>query len=130
MIHYAVTEGEYSCYHIIAICSNKQKAENIAKFYNAEVEEYDDGQLDDKQAWFDVTPAWNWKCSAHDSYVNSKPKLNEQYTVILKETPTYILYYVYDCIHIYVKASDELHAVKAAQDILAEYKEENGGYIL
>lgn len=45
---YAVTEGRYSDYHIVALSSDKEKAEELAKWYNlrehtnAEVEEFED----------------------------------------------------------------------------------------
>ena len=32
-IFYAVTDGDYSDYHIIAITDNKERADNIAKIY-------------------------------------------------------------------------------------------------
>lgn len=31
---YAVTDGDYSDYHIIAITDNKERAENIKKLYS------------------------------------------------------------------------------------------------
>lgn len=47
---YAVTSGRYSDYGIITLCSDKERAENIVRWYNryekydkASVEEYEDG---------------------------------------------------------------------------------------
>lgn len=36
---YAVTDGDYSDYHIIAITDNKERAENIKKLYSGEYSE-------------------------------------------------------------------------------------------
>lgn len=47
---YAITSGRYSDYGIITLCSDKERAENIVRWYNryekydkADVEEYEDG---------------------------------------------------------------------------------------
>ena len=65
---YALTHGEYSDYRILTLCSSKERAEELAKWYNAkksiyedevEVEEYDDGlvvpdeNLNTYRIWFD-----------------------------------------------------------------------------
>lgn len=50
---YAVTKGEYSDYHIIALTADKEAAKKIAKMFTtgecdydkAEVEEYEDGKI-------------------------------------------------------------------------------------
>ena len=62
---YAVTKGEYSAYHIIALTADKDVAENLAKkfsnrtnmygdgFEEAQVEEYEDGVvLLDRDCYF------------------------------------------------------------------------------
>ena len=36
---YAVTDGDYSDYHIIAITDNKERAENIKKLYSGNYSE-------------------------------------------------------------------------------------------
>ena len=52
---YAITAGSYSDYHIITLCSNKEKAHKIALLYNAEVEEFEDGKnLDTENIVFEV----------------------------------------------------------------------------
>lgn len=50
MTHYAITKGEYSDYHIIAITSDKETAQAIADRFStyddvANVEEYEDGKF-------------------------------------------------------------------------------------
>lgn len=46
---YAVTKGDYSDYHIIALTASKDAAKKIAKRFNgaddAKVEEYEDGEI-------------------------------------------------------------------------------------
>lgn len=36
---YAITDGDYSDYHIIAITDNKERAENIKKLYRSKYSE-------------------------------------------------------------------------------------------
>lgn len=55
---YAVTDGDYSDYHIIAITDNKERAENIKKLYSGKysepmIEEFFDGESKD-EALYDV----------------------------------------------------------------------------
>lgn len=55
---YAVTDGDYSDYHIIAITDNKERAENIKKLYSGGysepiIEEFFDGESKDA-ALYDV----------------------------------------------------------------------------
>lgn len=50
---YAVTDGDYSDYHIIAITDNKERAENIKKLYSSKysepmIEEFFDGEAKTK----------------------------------------------------------------------------------
>lgn len=50
---YAVTDGDYSDYHIIAITDNKERAENIKKLYSSNysepmIEEFFDGESKDE----------------------------------------------------------------------------------
>lgn len=55
---YAVTDGDYSDYHIIAITDNKERAENIKKLYSSKysepmIEEFFDGEAKN-EALYDV----------------------------------------------------------------------------
>lgn len=55
---YVVTKGEYSCYHIVAVTTNRGVAEQIANKFGGEyswdrirIEEYEDGEVMLKPAW-------------------------------------------------------------------------------
>ena len=54
---YAVTDGDYSDYHIIAITDNKERAENIKKLYSGEysepmIEEFFDSESKDEGVYY------------------------------------------------------------------------------
>lgn len=100
---YAVTDGDYSDHHIIALTVNKECAEDFAKTYRANIEEYEDAQ----------EPLWKYyilsgQCWQADELI---------YPASEK---------IYDDV-VYVRAEDEAHARKKAQDMVAQYKAEKEG---
>lgn len=114
MKHYVVTRGEYSDYHIIAVCADKANAEKIAEridrescneYDKCDIEEYEDGK-----ALFKET------LSAY--FVNfergtvRKGKDDTEYAV----TGTYWESKDGTIWGMYVFAKDEEHAMKIASD--------------
>jgi len=115
---YAITAGEYSDYHIITCTTDKQRAENMAKIYDAEVEEYDDGIIDENIPWWIVR-----------SYNMTEAKVEDGMAKLNLSGADYVtndcLIYDYRkdsgyCV-IYVKAPIEEKACKIAQDEIAKY---------
>ena len=113
---YAVTQGIYSDYHIVALTVNKERAEHLAKIYEAEIEEYEDAQE------FPALPMWMYaeglfgtECYIMD-ISDGKERL---YTKNSDYWGAYI------CAEVF--AEDEAHARKKAQDMIAKYKAEQEG---
>lgn len=124
MIHYAVTQGCYSDYHIITICSTREEAERVAKiFYDAEVEEYDDGQVNEG-VWFKVSIIDNWEVEPLSgksySYIE-EPRIDDNVQYLLRDD-THIVCIEYNTLRIYVKTFSEDIARKSAQDLYAALK--------
>lgn len=133
---YAVTVGYYSDYHIVALCSNKNKAEKIAACCNdgdssswgsANVHEFEDGmRIDLDRSVFEVNVST--KLASYGIYelfgedkINAltgrKYKINE---VRVRGDGS--------C-NVYVIADDADKALKIARDLVAEYKAEKEGII-
>lgn len=129
---YAVTDGDYSDYHIIAITDNKERAENIKKIYhgdgwNAEpkIEEFVDSEVIEDAIW-EVSARVDGSYRVYDtefdkknvnvieevfpSISNNFGKAGEKYSVC-------------------VFAKDKPHAIKIAQDLWAEYKAKKEGIV-
>lgn len=112
MKHYVVTRGEYSDYHIVAVCADKADAEKIAERINREsyneydkcdIEEYEDGKV-----------LFNESLSAY--FVNF-----EKGTVKKDDTEYAVRWPICEkkdgtIYGMYVFAKDEDHAMKIASD--------------
>ena len=112
---YAITAGSYSDYHIITLCSDKEKAHKISLLYNAEVEEFEDGKnLDTENIIFEVVFDDDYKyMNCWQYFVNpDKIKLNE----VTSDGNLYKNYTVF------VAAKNKEQALKIARDNLTEYK--------
>lgn len=112
---YAITAGSYSDYHIITLCSDKEKAYKISLLYNAEVEEFEDGKnLDTENMIFEVVFDDDYKyMNCWQCFVNpDEIKLNE----VTSDGNLYKNYTVY------VAAKNKEQALKIACDNLTEYK--------
>lgn len=126
---YVIAAGEYSDYHIVAATTDKETADRIAKAHrdnweDPHVEEYDDiGVVEDYRATYHVSYSDNshYFCYAVDPDVEIK-KLNE----VSLYKRDYVPGYSYD---IYVKAKDQDHALKIAQDKIAEFKAKQNNLI-
>lgn len=124
---YAVTDGDYSDYHIVAITDNKERAENIKKLYTKSysepmIEEFFDGEAKDEMLY----------CVEHriDGSYCAKPQdfgmCNFADVNVVHEcicTSDWLEYLVD------VFAKDENHAIKIAQDLWAEYKAKKEGIV-
>ncbi len=106
---YAVIWRNYSDddISIVALTVNKECAEYYAKTYDADIEEYDDAQELPK------TPMWNYFAYSDSCY------LFEPYKSPTEES--------IDGDMVCVRAEDEAHARKKAQDMIARYKAEKEG---
>ena len=112
---YAITAGSYSDYHIITLCSDKEKAYKISLLYNAEVEEFEDGKnLDTENIIFEVVFDDDYKyMNCWQCFVNpDEIKLNE----VTSDGNLYKNYTVF------VAAKNKEQALKIARDNLTEYK--------
>lgn len=113
---YAVTKGSYSAYHIIALTTDKERAEHIAKIFSdgwddAEVEEFEDSKCGESGMIY----TYHSRCDfvELDDYCQ-----NEEEGVHEYKDGVYT---------VYVFASDKECAKKKALDMIAEYKEKDLG---
>ena len=112
---YAVTDGDYSDYHIVAITDNKERAENIKKLYTTKysepmIEEYFDGEVSDEAVYF-VRYKTN---GSYDVYLDEFDMKNSNINVV--HEPIGYDWFKYD---VTVMAKDENHAIKIAHDLWA-----------
>lgn len=123
---YAVTAGQYSDYHIVALTTNKEIAEakmRVSKEYDVRIEEYDDLQdftiIEESKK---VKPKWEIEINVHGKIVSSKictysqdEELEED--IIRFTAGLHSFFYVF--------ADDKEHAEKIASDrrakAIAEY---------
>lgn len=129
MIHYAVTEGEYSCYHIVAIVSDKQKAENLAKIYDGEVEEYDDSTIRDDLVWYRFLPGYNFECDLMEYPDDSEPPSSGWADIVYLDEINLKAWRSFKGapIEIWVRAKNQDVALKTAQDAYAFVKAQEEG---
>lgn len=122
---YAVTDGDYPDYHIVAITDNKERAENIKKLYSDNysepmIEEFFDGEAKDEMFY----------CVEHrtDGSYRARPQDFDMcnfadVNVVYECNGSWLEYYVD------VFAKDGNHAIKIAQDLWAEYKAKKEGIV-
>lgn len=133
---YAVTAGCYSDYHIVALCSDKNKAEKIAACCNdgyfsswddADVCEFEDGiRMDLDRSVFEVNVSTKFTSYGINELFGEDKiaaltgrtfKINE---VRVRGDGSY---------NVYVLADDADKALKIARDLVAEYKAGKEGVI-
>lgn len=125
--YYAVTEGNYSDYHIIAITDDKERAENIKKLYSSKyskpmIEEFSDSESKDEIFYYvryDTDGSYN--VSLQDFSRQNLSDIN-----IVKENILRDGWWKYSVL---VMAKDKYHAIKIAQDLWAEYKAKKEGIV-
>lgn len=131
---YAVTAGEYSDYHIITLCSSEERAEEICRIHNfnmdedaynrASVEEYEDGtEADLSLNCYKVVLELNGNLkSLYQCY--GEDKIYEMFkgdiTSVIRYDKTYLTI---------VFTNNETMAVKIARDRLTEEKAKRANII-
>lgn len=125
-IFYAVTDGDYSDYHIVAITDNKERAENIKKLYGGNysepmIEEFFDGEAKDEILYsVRYKTDGSYKVSPRDFDMCNFADINVVHECIGGDWWKY---------YVDVMAKDENHAIKIAQDLWAEYKAKKEGIV-
>lgn len=124
---YAVTDGDYSDYHIIAITDNKERAENIKKLYSSKysepmIEEFFDGEAKN-EALYDVLYCTDGN---YDVTLQTFDKEHSSDINIIRESVPHNHWWEYQVL---VIAKNENHAIKIAQDLWAEYKAKKEGVV-
>lgn len=119
MTLYAITDGEYSDYHIITVTASLEKAEKIVKLYSrgdysARIETFEDGEANDDRLPYDV---WIDRDGSVEASIADEYNYNAERNVITVRY--YMSGYRY---RVFVLANDKEHAKKIATDLLAEYK--------
>jgi hypothetical protein len=121
---YVITKGIYSDYHICAVTLDKSRAERLKKllyenYEEATIEEYTLNEYKENGNVYYV--------EFHD---DAPPTigLDEYDGSYLYENVPCVLDW-YDPIRVYVRAKDEQHAMKIAQDEYAKWKAEKEGVV-
>lgn len=138
---YVITAGEYSDYHIVAVTTDKEKADNFVKVHNdskrfyyddAYVEEYDTDDFDiainDRNGkYFRVFGDWDYaqncveiECDEIDSLDYITKRNSQYYTLMIGDACRW---------EFYCTAKDEEHAIKKATDWAGQKKAEIKGVI-
>lgn len=138
---YVITAGEYSDYHIVAVTTDKEKADNFVKVHNnskrfyyddAYVEEYDTDDFDiavtDRNAkYFKVIFGCNYEkdcadfeCYEIDSLEYIAERSNQHYVLVKNKGINGSFY---------CTAKDQEHAIKKATDWAGQKKAEIKGVI-
>lgn len=122
---YVITKGAYSDYHICAVAATKEIAEKLRKIYSddswadARIEEYDLNEAkDDVRVFYDVTFA-DGKVSTYFNEYGERESIQ-----FFKGNK-----WQSDRLIVSVRARDEDHAVKIAQDRRAEYLAKKEGVV-
>ena len=129
---YAVTAGAYSDYHIVALCSDRNKADKICEVYNrsytfggwgaASVKEYKDGgRIDLDRPVFEV--------SIDRDLYKAKELIGEDKVEAVCENwhPFNQIYTNGASLFLDIYADSREQAIKIAQDKYAEYKARKEG---
>ena len=120
---YVITAGEYSAYHICAVTANPESAENLRLLYSdewngeAEIEEFDTEELSER-------PKTYWRVQSYEGRMCSCREfpITNECEVECKLNSVTCNHSVYT---VDVVAKDRAHAIKIAQDLIAQYKYEH-----
>ena len=124
---YVVTEGDYSDYHIVGVCTSKESAERIRElasrdFHEAQIEEYEADK-------FNIEPTYNYY--EVSVYKNGSAVVNiSKFIFDPHEVRDYRNAKCTCAFSVDVFAQDEEHAKKIAFDLIAEYKAKKEGIAL
>lgn len=123
---YVITKGNYSDYHICAVTLDKDRAQKLKKLYsdrrkNAEIEEYVPNEAK-PMFMYGVEMDTSGKVLAFkaDEYDLHDDGYAEAEFDLDSNSWRHV---------VWVNAKDEAHAVKIAQDRLAEYKAKKAGIV-
>lgn len=121
---YIITKGDYSDYHICAVTLDEERAEKLRKMYSdsindANIEEYVPNEA---KPIFLYGVQFSRDGNVMSYRADEYDLKDEGY--VEYEYDGYEQYYV-----VWVKAKDEDHALKIAQDRLAEYKAKEAGIV-
>ena len=122
---YVITKGSYSDYHICAVTMDKARAENLKKLFSdrydeATVEEYILNECKENGSMYYV------------DFPDDEPQrigLDEFAGAYVAPNMDRCVLDWYDPIRVYVRAKDEQHAIKIAQDEYAKWKAEKEGVV-
>ena len=125
---YVITKGSYSDYHICAVATNKEKAEELRRMYSskyedAEIEEFEENVP--SYELFNSNPHSYWKVMfQQDGRLQSTPEhYFDEPNLSMAVKP-----YFNNSIVVYdINASDAATALKIAQDERAKYLAEKFG---
>ena len=125
---YVITKGSYSDYHICAVATNKERAEELKKMYSsryedAEIEEFEENVP--SYEFFNSNPCSYWKVMfQQDGRLQSSPEhYFDEPNLSMAVNP-----YFNNSIVVYdINASDATTALKIAQDERAKYLAEKFG---
>lgn len=119
---YIITKGRYSDYHICAVTMDKSRAENLKKLFDgrweeAEIEEYtlDEAQNNEYVYYIDFQD-------------NLSPHIYiDEYSGFANSSDASQVIECSEYVRVCVRAKDEKHAMKIAQDEYARWKAEQEG---
>lgn len=124
---YVVTEGDYSDYHIVGVCTSQESAKRIQQiasgdYHEAKIEEYEADK-------FNIKPTYNYY--GVSVYKNGSATANiDGYIFEPYEVRDYCNAKHTCAFSVDVFAQDEEHAKKIAFDLIAEYKAKEKGIAL
>lgn len=124
---YAVTDGDYSDYHIIAITDNKERAENIKKLYSSKYSEPMIEEFFDEEAKSEVL--YDVLYNTDGSYNVTLQTFDKKYFSDINIIRENILCNHWWKYQVLVIAKDKNHAIKIAQDLWAEYRAKKEGIV-
>lgn len=117
---YAITAGEYSDYHIIAITDDKARAEELNRVIpDSGIEEFSDTPAIQSGYWIWKIRRDNYRKSMSVEHIDSDFEFNDLNKVCENGFYTWTS----------VQAMNEPHALKIAYDLFAQHDAEKAGII-
>jgi hypothetical protein len=114
---YAVTKGSYSDYRIITLTRSKRRAEKIASLCS---DRYDDAVVEEyEEASVELKPIWRVMFYKHGAPRADALSYEDQLT--FDEPLNTVKECSYCRFEVYVEAKGEEHALKIAEDLVAQY---------
>lgn len=115
---YAITTGEYSDYHVIAITDDKARAEELNRVIpGSNIKEFPDAPVIPSSYWIWEVRRDNYCKSISAEHVDSDFELNDLNKVQEDDIYTWVS----------VQAMNEPHALKIAYDLFAQHDAEKAG---